>query len=485
MATINDTLKDLPIKFKKRRGVTGVMMKKNTEKLKSELKSERERRLQKIREKKRRKEQQKNAEEQYDESEEEKSLEEELGFEVHKDIDVRDRERKAKKKDEESIEKKKQREMEAKSAKSSRDQLTEKIKDLEDQISNTKYNKKTQHAIGLMKAQLASLKSKLNEKNSKSSGAKDGYSVRKTGDGSVALLGFPSAGKSTLLNKLTNAQSEVGEYAFTTLKVIPGILHYNHAQIQILDVPGIVYGAASGAGRGKEVLQVIRSCDLILILVDALKPQQLDALKKEVHDSNVRINVKKPDVTVRKTAKDGIRIGRTVSTPELTDETIKAILRQFRIMNAEIVIREEIDAQQLIDVVEGNKAYISAITVINKSDLLTGKQLDKVKKVLKPDLCISAANDVGLAEVKDLIYDKLSLIRIYMKEIDKKADMEEPMIIKSGSTLHELAEKVHKDFVKNFRFARVWGNSVKFAGQKLLKLDHTLEDEDIVEIHTY
>lgn len=173
-----------------------------------------------------------------------------------------------------------------------KDAVAEKIKELEELISKSKYNKKTQHAIGLYKAQLSKLKEKQASRSSKGKKG-EGYDVRKTGDGTVVLLGFPSVGKSTLLNKLTNSKSPVGSYAFTTLTVIPGTLEYKHAKIQILDVPGVVHGAAAGTGRGKEVLSVIRNSDLILILIDVFHPEHYEALLKEVYDTSIRINQKK------------------------------------------------------------------------------------------------------------------------------------------------------------------------------------------------
>jgi small GTP-binding protein len=369
----------------------------------------------------------------------------------------------------------------AKKRSSSRDLQQGKIKELEDQIAKTKYNKSTQKGIGLMKAQLAALKTKM-AGSSKTGKATGGYSVKKSGDATVVLLGFPSTGKSTLLNSLTNANSEVAAYAFTTLTVIPGMLNYKQAQIQILDVPGIVEGAAAGTGRGKEVLQVIRNADLILMVVDGLKPKQKSLLESEVYDSGVRINQRKPDIKIRKTIKDGIRVGRTVET-EIDDETVKAVMNQFKIVNAEVLLRDSVDADTLIDAIEGNRVYIPAVVVVNKVDLLSSAQIEEVTNQIHPNLFISAQKKDHLEQLKELIYEKISFIRLYLKEINHKPDMEEPLIMRSGTTLRDVCNKLHRDFVEKFKFARIWGPSAKFDGQKILKLDHKLQDTDVIELH--
>jgi len=287
-----------------------------------------------------------------------------------------------------------------------------------------------------------------------------------------------------LLNSLTNAHSAVAAYAFTTLTVIPGLMPYKHAKIQILDVPGIVSGAASGRGRGKEVLACIRSADLVLVILDATATvEQEAAIMSEVRDTNIRLNERKPDVTFKRTAKNGLRIGTTLKLTKLDMKTIEAIFREYKINNADVVIREDISDDQLIDVIEGNKQYLPSIVVINKSDLVTPDRLTQLRRLWKPDLCISAQRRDHTDELKDLIFDRLRLMRVYLKEPSKDADMNVPLIMFENAHMRDVCLKLHKDFVEKFKFARVWGKSAKFPGQKFLNLDHVLKDSDVLEMH--
>src|SRR3990167_10350452 len=140
---------------------------------------------------------------------------------------------------------------ELKTAKKERSTGRERIKELEEELSTTKYNKRTQGYIGLVKAKIARLKEEQQRKQA-GKGKTEGYSVKRSGDATAIIVGFPSVGKSTLLNALTNAKSEVAAYDFTTLKCIPGMMEYKNARIQILDLPGIIEGAKDGKGRGRE-----------------------------------------------------------------------------------------------------------------------------------------------------------------------------------------------------------------------------------------
>lgn len=363
-----------------------------------------------------------------------------------------------------------------------RDSTKAEIAELEKQLSGTKYNKSSQGYFAQVKAKIAMLKQKL-EARSGSGKAPEGFAVRKTGDATVVLLGFPSVGKSTLLNTLTNAESATAAYAFTTLTCIPGLLEYKHAKIQILDVPGIIEGAAAGTGRGKEVLQIIRTADMVLMVIDVFEPAHYPKLIKEVAEFNIRINKTRPQIKIHKTSKNGIRMGATVPLTHLNSQIVTDVCKTFKINNAEILIREDVDADDLIDTIENNKIYMPALIVFNKIDIADSGSIERARAIVEPDLMISARAKTDINRLKDLLYDRLRFIRVYLKEHGKQADMEVPLIMRRGQTIGDVCDKLHKNFLKNFKFARIWGKSVKFPGQKLLKLTHQLQDEDVLELH--
>ncbi len=351
------------------------------------------------------------------------------------------------------------------------------IQELEEELSKTKYNKKTQHHIGLVKAKIAEIKEK-QEKRQKSGSV--GYTIKKSGDATVALLGFPSVGKSTLLNALTNAESKVGAYDFTTLDVIPGLLNYENAKIQIFDVPGIVTGASVGSGRGKEVLGAVRAAELIIVVIDMQKPDQFDFIMKEVWDTGIRLSQQPPDVKFKKMGEGGIDLATTCKLKKLNGNLIKQMLREMGIMNCQIIIREDINDDQLIDVVKGNRIYMPGLIAINKADLDIEKA-KILKKKLKADILISAMNKGNLEDLKELIFKKLRLMRVYLKEQGKEADLNEPMIMRQGVTIRDICSKIHRNFISKFKSAKVWGSS-KFPGQTY-GLDKEIKDKDIVEVH--
>ncbi|MFC4438649.1 MULTISPECIES: OBG GTPase family GTP-binding protein [Natrialbaceae] len=363
--------------------------------------------------------------------------------------------------------------------------LEDEIDEIEEEIANTPYNKSTEAHIGRLKSKLAEKKEKL--ENQSSSGGGTGYSVEKHGDATVALVGFPSVGKSSLLNSLTNAESETGSYEFTTLDVNPGMLSHRGANIQLLDVPGLIEGAASGKGDGQQVLAVVRNADLIIFMLSVFEIDQYDRLQEELYDINIRVDREPPRVTVRPKIKDGIKI--TSSTEqELDEETISDVLRDQGYVNADLNLQETVTIDRLIDGLMENREYIPSITCVNKVDLIDTDYKEKVDDQLRErDLdpedvtFISAEKEKGLEALKDRIWDNLDLIRVYMDKPGRGIDWEEPLVVESGTTIGEAVEKLGGEMEERFRFARVSGPSATHDEQQVGK-DHVLEDEDVLKL---
>ena len=362
--------------------------------------------------------------------------------------------------------------------------LEEQIQELEDEIKKTDYNKATQHHIGRLKAKIARLKEQAEKRAAASGGGGKGYSVKKSGNGTVAFAGFPSVGKSTLLNTLTGTESEVASYKFTTLTVIPGLLEYRGARIQLLDMPGLIKGASRGKGRGKEVLAAVRSSDLVIIMLDVFE-LNIEVLLTELRLAGIRLNEKPADIFLSRTEKGGLDIHSTVEQTHMDENLIKAILHEYGIINANVVLRQDITDDQLIDHIAGNRIYVPSITLINKIDIADPDYLDDVMEKMAPysPYLISADKNIGIEELKERIFTELGFIRIYLKPRGQEADMVEPLIILEGSTVGQVCDMLHRDFRRHFRFANVWGKSARFPGQ-VVGIKHTMLDEDILTIIT-
>ncbi len=351
--------------------------------------------------------------------------------------------------------------------------VDEEIKKIEEEISTTAYNKATEKHISMLKAKLARLREQALVKHGTKQAA--GFGVKKTGDATVLLVGIPSVGKSTLINALTNAASKTAAYDFTTLDVIPGMMEYNHTFIQILDIPGIIEGASRGKGEGRKVLSAARAADIVLVMLDGTKnlAGQYEMIAKELHVAGFRLDQKRPEIKLARKVSGGISITCDVSVDK---GAIEGILKEFRMLNADIVIKGKITAEQFIDFMIGNRIYVPSVVAVNKADIAPRERNASW-------IYISALKKQNLEALKEAVWKKLSFTRIRLKRIGLPPDMEKPLIIKAPCTVEDVCRKIHGDFARYLKYARVWGKSSKFGGQKV-GLKHALQDGDVVELHS-
>ncbi len=360
--------------------------------------------------------------------------------------------------------------------------LEEQIQSIEEEIQRTPYNKATQHHIGKLKAKVARLKDEQETRRLKSGGGGPSYAVKKSGNATLGLVGFPSVGKSTLLNAITDAESAVAAYDFTTLDVIPGLMEHRGAKIQVLDMPGLIRGASKGRGRGKEVLSVARGCDLILLMIDVFETH-VDVLVDELRLAGIRLNEKPADVTLTRGRRGGLTINPTLRLTKLDEEMVADICREWGYLNGTVVIRQDITEDQLIDVLAGNRIYVTAFVVVNKIDLVSSDYVKQLQAKLPAWklVPISAEKGVGLTRLKDEIYETLRFMRVFLKPQGKEADLADPLIVKADSDVGMVCDAIHRDWRRRFRYANVWGPSAQFPGQKV-GLEHPLKDSDVLTV---
>eukprot|EP00696_Hemimastix_kukwesjijk_P017435 gnl/Hemi2/6114_TR2115_c0_g1_i1.p1 gnl/Hemi2/6114_TR2115_c0_g1~~gnl/Hemi2/6114_TR2115_c0_g1_i1.p1 ORF type:complete len:398 (-),score=119.68 gnl/Hemi2/6114_TR2115_c0_g1_i1:108-1208(-) len=360
--------------------------------------------------------------------------------------------------------------------------MLQKIKDIEDEMNRTQRNKATMGHLGALKARLAKLKRDLLMPKSGGGGG-EGFDVSKTGDARVGLIGFPSVGKSTLLTKLTDAESAVAAYEFTTLTCVPGVIYYKGSRIQLLDLPGIIEGAKDGKGRGRQVIAVGRTCSLILIVLDSMKPLvHKKIIERELEGFGIRLNTQPANISFQRRDKGGVAFTHTVPLTHMDEDSVKAILHEYRIPHAQVCFRCDPTADEFIDIIEGNRVYIPCLFVLNKIDQITIEELDLLDQ-MPHYVPISAHLGWNLDGLLERIWEYLGLIRIYTKPKGLIPDLNEPVVLRTNPipTVEAFCNRLHKGIMNQFKYALVWGSSVKFTPQRVGR-EHVLNDEDVVQV---
>ncbi|OPY10809.1 MAG: translation-associated GTPase [Syntrophaceae bacterium PtaB.Bin038] len=125
-----------------------------------------------------------------------------------------------------------------------------------------------------------------------------------------------------------------------------------------------------------------------------------------------------------------------------------------------------------------------ALVAANKKDLPgAAENFERLEAFCRgrfPLVALSCLKKEGLEDLKQEIFRLASIIRVYSKPPGKEPDLSKPYTVPVGSTVMDVAEKVHKDFVTKLKYARVWG-SAKFDGMRVERT-HVLKDRDVIEL---
>ena len=168
----------------------------------------------------------------------------------------------------------------------------------------------------------------------------------------------------------------------------------------------------------------------------------------------------------------------TVPLTKLNEKMVVGVLNEYGIHNAGIVFREDASVDRLIDVLVGNRKYNRSLVVLNKVDMVAKEYLKQLDFDYVP---VSAERGQNIEALKQAIFDGLRLMRVYTKPRMEDADLKEPMMMRTGSTIEDACARLHRDLVRDFKYALVWGKSAKFPGQKV-GLMHVLQEGDIFSI---
>lgn len=311
--------------------------------------------------------------------------------------------------------------------------LEEKISALKEMYAVMPKHKGTDKLQADIKRKIAQLKEELQIQKQKRRGA--GFALpKREGAGQVVLVGPPNCGKSTILKVLTNAEPEIADYPFTTTQPNIGMMPYEDIQVQIIDLPPF---------GNEEVLwwqrEIVKASDLVVLVVDLGDDnfwEQLDGIRKYFEGKNIYF------------------MGKNYQTGD-EDEMLEGPVVKKTIL-------------------VGNKIDLPGVE--SKFEVLKNKLSSQCKII-----SISALEKINLEELKRLIFEGLEIIRVYTKQPGAPADLKDPLILPKGATVLDAGEKLHKDFARKLKYARIWG-SAKFDGQRVPR-DYVLQDKDIIEFH--
>jgi len=367
----------------------------------------------------------------------------------------------------------------------------EKIELMREFISLVPKHKGTSKLLGNVRRRIAALEDELEKSKARRKGGRvGGFSVAKEGAEQKVILGPTKAGRSSLLTAVTNARPEVSLIPFTTRKPVIGMLHHEDVQFQLIEAPALTEGAADGKMEGPQILGLARNADGLILMVDlAQNPVgQFLMMHSELEQAGIMIEKPEGEVEVTRRASGvGVQVIGGGVLVDCTVEDIGRMLQNYRINSALVRIRGKAGLDDVEDALFSSNIYKPTVVIANKLDAAEAKEnLPQLSETVKergiPILPVSCRNNTGLERLGEQVYQMLRIMRIYTKEPDAKEPSGKPMVAEEGATVKDVAKKLHTKLYQKFRYARIWGPSAKYPGEKVGS-GHALRDGDIIEIH--
>ncbi len=366
----------------------------------------------------------------------------------------------------------------------------EKIEKLQEFLSLVPKHKGTENLRAQVKRKIAILRKEIAEKKRKKAGVGGPkFFVEKEGDAQIVILGSTNVGRSSLLSLLTNAKVEISNYSYTTKEPTPGMFQYQDLQFQIVEAPALMEGSADRGTWGLQTLTAARNTDGLILMIDLSRDpvEQLSLISGEL--GKARILTRKPKARVEIERKymgarlKIILLGRLVGC---TSKDVEQLLKSYGIRDATVKIQGEATIDDVEDAIFEGTVYRPAIIIANKVDLPTAaERIEQLKDLVGEEmkiLAVSCKAKSGLEKLGSEIFEMLDIIRVYTKEPNERFPSKKPFTIRRGSTILDLAKRIHSDFYKQFSYAKVWSKRLRFSPQKVGGT-FTLEDSDTVEIH--
>jgi small GTP-binding protein len=359
--------------------------------------------------------------------------------------------------------------------------LPDKIKYLQEFISTIPEHKGNEKMRGYLRRRLAQLKDELEDqkKRKAAGGGRGGFSFKKEGAAQLVILGMTGSGKSSLLMQVTNAKSEVADHSFTTKQPVPGMMHFEDIQFQLIDTPAVFKNVRNGAW-GSQLMSLARNADGLLILLDAKDAAgQFQLIFNELTSAGITIDKKVTKIDIEKTTGGGIQIACTGRITCKVKE-IEQALKELGIHNAIVRIWGDARPKDIEDALDQTRIYKPSLIIVNKVDNYPGAVENFNLECNRKAIGVSTITRIGLDSLGKNIFTALGIMRIYTKG-SGGAVAQKPIIVKIGAKVDDIAKIIHSQFYRNFKYAKIWGNSVNFNGERV-GAEHELADKDVLEI---